>query len=56
VSEGRWGQKGIERTGERENMFYFHQTKLQHLYTHLNAYFGEIEVFTHMSYIMILCL
>jgi len=28
-------------------MFHFHQTKLQHFYLHLNACFGEMEVFLH---------
>jgi hypothetical protein len=47
VTEGRRGQKGSERKGEGENMFDFHQTKLQHFYTHLNVSFGEMEVFLH---------
>ena len=30
-------------------MFDFHQTKLHHFYTHLNASYGEMEVFyTHV--------
>ena len=28
-------------------MFDFHQTKLQHFYTHLNVCFGEIELFLY---------
>ena len=52
VREGRRGQKGSERKEEGENMFDFHQTKLQYFYTHLNVCCGEMEVFFTQCYII----
>jgi len=37
-------------------MFDFHQTKLQQFYTHLNACFGEMEIFYTMLYNLNICL
>jgi hypothetical protein len=57
VREGKWGQKGSEGKGGGENMFDFHQTKLQHFCTHLKACFGEMEDFFYtMLYNLILCI